>query len=68
MKSKQKQEMKNLTEQELRTRLEQDEEKLFNLCVQHRFAPLKNPLQIRHLRKDVARTKTYLREKSNKKV
>lgn len=68
MKSKQWQEMKNLSEQELVTQLDQKEKKMFELSVQHRFAPLKNPLQIRELRKDIARIKTLFRIKFNKRV
>ena len=68
MKSKQWQEIKNLTKEELATQLDQREKKLFELSVQHEFAPLKNPLQIRELRKDIARIKTLRTLKSKKKV
>lgn len=68
MKSKQWQEMKDFTEQELMTQLDQREKKLFDLSVQHKFAPLKNPLQIRGLRKDIARIKTLCKIKFNKRV
>ena len=30
---------------------------------QHNVAPLKNPLERRHLRRDIARLKTYLHQK-----
>ena len=30
---------------------------------QHNVAPLKNPLELRHLRRDIARLKTYLQQK-----
>jgi large subunit ribosomal protein L29 len=30
---------------------------------QHNVAPLKNPLQLRHLRREIARLKTYLHMK-----
>lgn len=30
---------------------------------QHKVAPLKNPLELRHLRRDIARLKTYLHQK-----
>ena len=68
MKSKQWQEMKNLTQEELTTQLEQKERKLFDLSVQHKFAPLKNPLQISGLRKDIARMKSLSSIKFNKKI
>jgi large subunit ribosomal protein L29 len=68
MKKKQWQELQNSTQPELVTRLDQMKKKLFNLSVQHKFAPLKNPLQLRMLRRDIARIMTLLRQKSNKKV
>ncbi|MDI6640767.1 MAG: 50S ribosomal protein L29 [Elusimicrobiota bacterium] len=60
MKSKQWQELKNLTEQELQLQLEEKQKKLFKLKLQHKSAPLKNPLQLRELRRDIAKINTLL--------
>ena len=38
------------------------EEEMDNLSFQHALHQLDNPLKIRHLRKDVARLKTVIRE------
>ncbi|MFN3966784.1 MAG: 50S ribosomal protein L29 [Endomicrobiia bacterium] len=67
MKKNQWQEFKNMTLQELRLKLEEFQNKLLKLKIQHESAPLKNPLEIRELRRDIARLKTLLREKSIKK-
>ena len=63
MKSKQWQELKNLTKQELQLKLEELQKKIFKLKLQHKSAPLKNPLEIRELRRDIARINTLLRQK-----
>ncbi|OIO73232.1 MAG: 50S ribosomal protein L29 [Elusimicrobia bacterium CG1_02_37_114] len=63
MKTKNWQEMKNFTEQELAMQLETKEEKLFKIKLQHEHATLKNPLEIRSLRRDIARIKTLLNKK-----
>lgn len=60
MKSKQWNELKNLTIQELNLELEKRRKKLFQLKLQHKSAPLKNPLEIRTLRRDIARINTLL--------
>jgi large subunit ribosomal protein L29 len=44
---------------ELRTALE----KRAKLTFQHNVAPLKNPMELRHLRRDIARLKTYISRK-----
>ena len=47
---------------ELKIRLEDALEELHNLRFQHATHQLDNPLKLHHLRKDVARLKTVLRE------
>jgi len=44
---------------ELRTALE----KRAKLEFQHNVAPLKNPMELRHLRREIARLKTYISRK-----
>lgn len=68
MKRKQVQELKNATEQELRRLLEEKQEKYFNICARKKIAPLKNPLEIRELRRDIARIKTIYRIKFNRNI
>jgi len=68
MKTKQWQEIKNLTQEELNRELETRQKKLFELKVKHKFSPVKNPLEIRELRRDIARIKTLFRLKFNKKL
>ncbi len=63
MKKNQWLELKNMTTQELLLKLEDFQEKLLKLKIQHKFAPLKNPLEIRELRRNIARLKTLLKEK-----
>ena len=55
-------ELKELSVEELRIRLEDVSEELENLMFQHSTHQLDNPLKIRLVRKDVARIKTLLRE------
>ena len=46
-------------QKELRTALE----KRAKLTFQHNVAPLKNPMELRHLRREIARLKTYISRK-----
>lgn len=55
-------EILELTEQELRNKLEDLQEEMQNLRFQHATHQLDNPLRLRTLRKDIARIKTVLRE------
>jgi large subunit ribosomal protein L29 len=68
MKRKQFIEMSNYSESELTAKLDEYQRKRFNLSLRHRTAPLKNPLELRSLRRDIARVKTLLRTKFNRKV
>ena len=67
MKTKEWTELKNSTYDELILQLTKKQEKLFKLKLQRYSAPLKNPLEIRELRRDIARIKTLLNIKFNKK-
>lgn len=53
----------DLTADELRVKLNDGREKLFDLKFKNTTAPLKNPREIRAVRKDIARALTILRQK-----
>lgn len=48
---------------EIRSRLSETREKLFRARFKHASAPLKNPLEIRGLRREVARLSTFLQQR-----
>lgn len=55
-------EIRALAPVELQDRIEEIEEEMFRLRLQHEFGQLDNPLRLRALRRDVARCKTIQRE------
>lgn len=59
-------EMKNLSLAELSSKIIEIQNKLFKIRFQNAVSPIKNPLEIRELRKDVARLKTLLNENEKK--
>ena len=63
MKLQERQALKEFPEKELKARLEDCRTKLFKLRLSNSMAPMKNPLQIRHLRREQARLLTWLRQK-----
>ena len=60
--------MREMTAIELTAELEKMKKELFNLRFQHATGQLENPVQMRELRKDIARVKTIIREKELAKV
>ena len=60
--------MRDMTEVELNTELSKMKKELFNLRFQHATGQLENPVQMRELKKDIARVKTVIREKELAKV
>ena len=56
-------EIRSLTTEEIKVRLEQAYQELFNLRFQHATNQLKDYTQLRRVRKDIARLKTILRER-----
>ncbi|OGS17237.1 MAG: 50S ribosomal protein L29 [Elusimicrobia bacterium RIFOXYA2_FULL_50_26] len=64
MKHKIWQETKNLSVAELDAKLRESEEQLFRMRFRHSSAPLKNPLEIRNMRRTVAQLKTLLNGKA----
>ena len=58
-------ELKNLSVEELTKKLEDLKKDLFMLRMQHATNQLDNPMQIAATKKDIARVKTIIREKTN---
>jgi len=58
--------LKDLNENDLKARIQEDEQRLKKLEFAHAISPLENPMSIRSLRKDVARLKTALAQKKVK--
>ena len=58
--------LKDLTEIDLKARIQEDELRLKKLEFAHVISPLENPMSIRSLRKDVARLKTELTKRKTK--
>ena len=56
--------IKDLNEQDLRARIQEDELRLKKLEFSHAISPLENPMNIRGLRRDLARLKTELQKRT----
>ena len=59
--------IRDLTIEEIQQKLNESSQKLFQLKYENISGQLKNPLQIRGLRRDVARMKTVINEKKTSK-
>jgi len=57
-------EMRTMTLDELRARLDELSEDQFNLKFRLQTQPLDDPLRIRKVRREIARVKTLIREKT----
>ncbi|MCO6498217.1 MAG: 50S ribosomal protein L29 [Chitinophagaceae bacterium] len=55
--------LKNLSEKDLENKILDDEMRIKKLKFAHTVSPLENPMSIRDLRKDIARTKTELHKR-----
>ncbi len=55
--------MRELNVAELQTELEKNKKELFNLRFQHVTGQLENPVQMREVKRQIARIKTIIREK-----
>lgn len=55
--------IKDMTEVDLKARIQEDEQRLKKLEFAHAISPLENPMSIRDLRKDLARLKTVLQSR-----
>jgi large subunit ribosomal protein L29 len=60
-------ELRGMTLEDLRLKVEDLSKELFNLRVQHVRGQLENPMKIPQIRKDIARTKTIIAEKRTEK-
>jgi len=56
-------EMRELSQEELAAKAAELKKELFNLRFQQAMGQIENPMRLRTLRKDIAKTKTILREK-----
>ena len=59
-------EIKDLTVEELKKRLGQNQNELFELRMKHSLGQVGNPVQIREKRRDIARFSTALEQKLRK--
>ncbi|MEI8191848.1 MAG: 50S ribosomal protein L29 [candidate division NC10 bacterium] len=66
MKTKDKESKRNLSVEELRAEILRLKEKRFKLRIKHKVTALPNPLELRNLRRDMARLRTWAREKELK--
>ncbi len=55
-------EIRDQSQEELKSRLADAREELYNLRFQHAMHQLENPLRLRFVRRDIARLTTVLRE------
>ncbi|MBA2746953.1 MAG: 50S ribosomal protein L29 [Flavisolibacter sp.] len=55
--------IQGLSDQDLQARIKEDEMRLKKLEFAHALSPLENPMNIRGLRREVARLKTELKKK-----
>ena len=59
--------LKDLSETDLSSRIREDEQRLKKLEFAHAISPLESPVNIRMLRKDIARLKTELTKRKTGK-
>ena len=55
--------LKDMSAEDLKARVQEDELRLKKLEFAHAISPLENPMSIRALRKDIARLKTELQQR-----
>ena len=55
--------LKDITVNDLKARIDEDQLRLKKLEFAHAISPLENPMSIRGLRKDIARLQTELKKK-----
>lgn len=60
-------ELRELSEDELQTKEMELADQLFKLRFQHTLGQLENAMKLRNIRRDIARIKTVLEEKSRRK-
>jgi large subunit ribosomal protein L29 len=55
-----------LNEQDLKARIQEDEQRMKKLQFAHGISPLENPMSLRTLRREIARLKTELKKREVK--
>ena len=55
--------LKDMSESDLKSRIQEDELRLKKLEFAHAISPLENPMSVRGLRRDLARLKTELQKR-----
>jgi large subunit ribosomal protein L29 len=60
-------ELRDLSEEELSSKEEEVKDQLFKLKFQHALGQLENAMKLKNLKRDIAKIKTVLREKSEGK-
>ena len=60
-------ELRDLSEEELSSKEEEVKDQLFKLKFQHALGQLENAMRLKNLKRDIAKIKTVLREKSEGK-
>ena len=65
MKAKEIKEIRGLSVEKLEEKLQELKKDLFMLRMQHATNQLDNPMQLNAVKKDIARVKTIIREKTN---
>ncbi len=55
--------LKEMSEADLKSKIEEDELRVKKLKFAHAVSPIENPMNIRGVKKDIARLKTELRKK-----
>ena len=58
-------EIRDMTDGEIRDRIEQLQEERFRLRFRSATQQLENPMLLRHIRRDISRLNTVLREREN---
>ena len=58
-------EIKDMTVDELNSKLAELKQELFNLRVQHAVNQLENPKRLQAVKKDIARVKTFIRKQES---
>ena len=56
-------EIRELSKEDIEKKIKELKEELFNLRFQHAINQLDNPIRLKHVRKDIARSMTILRER-----
>ena len=58
-------EIKDMTVDELNSKLAELKQELFNLRIQHAVNQLENPKRLQAVKKDIARVKTFIRKQES---